>query len=209
MRSRPARRWQDKVPKAMTEAMPRTQSSHPDAPELCTDRLFMRGWRDSDLEPFAALNADPEVMEFMPRCLEPSVSNAIVGRIRDHFARYGFGLWAVEVRESGDFIGFVGISVPRFEAHFTPCVEVGWRLARAHWGRGYAAEAARAAVSFGFQRAGLDEIVSFTAVINTRSLAVMRRIGMSRNPAEDFDHPALPQDHRLRRHALYRIAGNH
>lgn len=185
--------------------MRRTPSDQPDTPEIRTQRVLMRGWRDEDLDPFAALNADPEVMEFMPRCLERAECDAIVGRIRDHFARRGFGWWAVETRDGGEFIGFVGISVPRFEAQFTPCVEVGWRLARAHWGRGYATEAARAAIAFGFEQAGLDEIVSFTAAINTRSQAVMRQLGMIRDPAEDFDHPALPKTHRLCRHVLYRI----
>ena len=173
--------------------------------ELRTDRLSLRQWRDADREPFAALNADPEVMEFMPRCLERSECEAIIGRIRDHFVRRGFGWWAVETLDGGDFVGFVGISVPRFEAHFTPCVEVGWRLARAHWGRGYATEAARAAIGFGFEQAGLDEVVSFTAVINQRSQSVMQRLGMARDPAEDFDHPTLPPDHRLCRHVLYRM----
>ena len=185
--------------------MSRTQQNRP-APELRTERLLLRGWRDDDLEPFAALNADPEVMEFMPRCLERAECEAIIGRIRDHFARHGFGWWAVEVPGKTPLIGFVGISVPRFEAHFMPCVEVGWRLARAHWGKGYAVEAARAAIAFGFEEAGLDEIVSFTAVINKRSEQVMQRLGMTRDPSEDFDHPTLPKDHRLCRHVLYRIS---
>ena len=167
---------------------------------------MLRGWRDEDLEPFAALNADPEVMEFMPRLLSRSECETILGRIRDHFDRHGFGWWAVEVPDTAPLIGFVGISVPRFEAHFTPCVEVGWRLARAHWGQGYATEAARTAIAFGFEQAGLDEIVSFTAIINQRSQSVMQRLGMTRDPSEDFDHPALPTDHRLCRHVLYRMS---
>ena len=166
---------------------------------------MLRGWRDDDLEPFAAFNADPAVMEFMPRLLSRSDCRTILGRMREHFDRHGFGWWAVEVPGTASLIGFVGISVPRFEAHFTPCVEVGWRLAHAHWGRGYATEAARAAIAFGFEQAGLDEIVSFTATINQRSQSVMRRLGMTRDPAEDFDHPTLPKDHRLCRHVLYRI----
>ena len=167
---------------------------------------MLRGWRDDDLEPFAALNADPDVMEFMPRLLSRSECETILGRMRDHFDRHGFGWWAVEVPGTAPLIGFVGISVPRFEAHFMPCVEVGWRLARAHWGLGYATEAARAAIAFGFEQAGLDEIVSFTAIINQRSQAVMQRLGMTRDPSEDFDHPTLPTDHRLCRHVLYRIS---
>lgn len=185
-------------------AMNRSSSIPPDAPELRTKRLILRGWRDSDLAPFAALNADQAVMEFMPRLLEPAECAAIVGRIRAHFAERGFGWWAVEAPGVAPFIGFVGISVPRFEAHFTPCVEIGWRLAHAHWGQGYATEAARAAMAFGFETAGVDEIVSFTAVINNRSQLVMQRLGMNRDPAEDFNHPSLPIDHRLCRHVLYR-----
>ena len=165
----------------------------------------MRGWRDDDLDPFAALNADPEVMEFMPRLLNRSECEAIIGRIQAHFDRNGFGWWAVEVPGKEPLVGFVGISVPSFEAQFTPCVEVGWRLARAHWGQGYATEAARAAITFGFERAGLDEIVSFTAAINQRSRSVMQRLGMTRDPAEDFDHPTLEKTDRLCRHVLYRV----
>lgn len=174
------------------------------APELRTERLLLRGWRDGDLEPFAALNADPAVMEFMPGLLERMACDAMAGRIRDHFAEHGFGLWAVEVPGAAPFIGFVGLSVPRFEADFMPCVEVGWRLAHAHWGQGYATEAARAAMAFGFEESRLDEIVSFTAVINRRSQAVMERLGMAHDPAEDFVHPTLPREHRLSRHVLYR-----
>ncbi len=150
------------------------------------------------------MNADPQVMEFFPRPLESAESDAAVGRIRDHFARHGFGLWAVEVPGVADFIGFVGLAIPRFEAHFTPCVEIGWRLAREHWGRGYATEAARAVLEFGFRDLDLDEIVSFTTAANVRSRAVMERIGMTRSPEDDFEHPALAEGHPLRRHVLYR-----
>ena len=125
-------------------------------------------------------------------------------RIREHFDRHGYGLWAVEVPGVADFIGFVGLAVPRFESHFTPCVEIGWRLAREHWGRGYATEAAHAALEFGFLDLALNEIVSFTATTNRRSRAVMERIGMTRSPDDDFDHPSLPEGHPLRRHVLYR-----
>ena len=152
------------------------------------------------------MNADPRVMEFLPKPLDCRESDALAARIRDHFARNGFGLWAVEVPGVADFIGFVGLSVPEFKANFTPCVEVGWRLAHEHWGKGYAAEAARAALNFGFnsKRPALDEIVSFTVPANRRSRSVMERIGMTRSPADDFDHPALPEGHPLRRHVLYR-----
>ncbi len=172
---------------------------------LRTARLLLRDWREADLDPFAAMNADPEVMEFFPRPLERAESEAAVARIREHLASQGFGLWAVEVPGVAGFIGFVGLAIPRFEAPFTPCVEIGWRLARAYWGRGYATEAALAALDHGFRERGLDEIVSFTAVENRRSRAVMERIGMTRSPDDDFDHPALPEGHPLRRHVLYRV----
>jgi RimJ/RimL family protein N-acetyltransferase len=151
------------------------------------------------------MNADPRVMEFFPKLLDRAESDALAARIRDAFARRGFGLWAVEVPGVADFIGFVGLTVPHFEAHFTPCVEIGWRLARDHWGHGYASEAARAALDFGFWHLGLHEIVSFTTEANQRSRAVMERIGMIRSPADDFDYPALPEGHPLRRHVLYRV----
>jgi RimJ/RimL family protein N-acetyltransferase len=175
------------------------------APTIHTLRLQLRAWRDEDLPAFAALNADPRVVEFFPKALDRAESDALAGRIRDNFARRGFGLWAVEVPEVAEFIGCVGLSVPRFEAHFTPCVEIGWRLAHEHWGFGYATEAARAALAFGFAHLGLDEIVSFTVPANRRSRAVMERIGMTRTPADDFDHPNLPEGHPLRRHVLYRM----
>lgn len=172
---------------------------------LRTERLVLRRWRDEDRDPFAALNADPVVMEHYPATLSRAESDAFVDRVEAHLDEAGWGLWAVEVAESGDFAGYVGLWPASFEAHFTPAVEVGWRLARAHWGRGYATEAARAAVADGFARVGLEEIVSFTAVVNERSQAVMRRLGMTRDPGEDFDHPGLPEGHRLRRHVLYRL----
>lgn len=170
-----------------------------------TERLWLRQWREADREPFAAMNADPVVMECFPNTLSAEESDAVVERIARHFDELGFGLWAVEVKDGASFIGFVGLSTPRFEAHFTPCVEIGWRLAAPYWGQGYATEGARAALDFGFRHAGLDEIVSLTAVQNQRSRRVMERIGMTRSPAEDFDHPVLPAGHRLARHVLYRI----
>ncbi len=179
------------------------------SPTIDTHRLLLRDWRAEDLPAFAAMNADARVMEFFPKPLDRDESDARAAGIRDHFARRGFGLWAVEVRGVAGFIGFVGLSVPQFEAHFTPCVEVGWRLAHEHWGFGYATEAARAALDFGFQRLALAEIVSYTVPANRRSRAVMERIGMTRTPADDFDHPALPEGHRLRRHVLYRAAPRH
>ena len=146
--------------------------------EIRTARLRMRCWRDEDFEPSAAMNADPRVMEFFPSLLDRAESDAAVARIREHFARHGFGLWVVEVPGVAEFIGFVGLSIPRLEAHFTPCVEAGWRLAVPHWGRGYATEAARAVLAFGFEDLALEEIVSYTTAANARSRAVMERIGM-------------------------------
>jgi ribosomal-protein-alanine N-acetyltransferase len=151
------------------------------------------------------MNADPRVMEHFVAPLTPAQSDAFVDRIEQGFRDHGFGLWAVEVRGETEFVGFVGLAVPRFEAAFTPCVEVGWRLAAEAWGHGYATEAARAALAFGFDRAGLDEVVSFTAVENHRSRRVMERLGMIRDAAEDFDHPAVPPGHPIRRHVLYRL----
>ncbi|MBO4273937.1 GNAT family N-acetyltransferase [Microbispora triticiradicis] len=167
-----------------------------------TDRLVLRRWREDDKEPFAALNADPVVMEHFPATLTREESDALVERAEAAIEERGFGWWAVEV--DGEFIGFTGLSVPAFTAHFTPCVEIGWRLARSAWGHGYATEAARASLEYGFGTLGLTEVVSFTAVPNLRSQAVMRRLGMTRDPGEDFDHPVLPEGHPLRRHVLYR-----
>ena len=176
-----------------------------DAPSLRTPRLLLRPWRDPDREPFAAMNADPEVMEHYPASLTPAESDALVERIRAGFQQHGYGLWAIEVVAGGEFIGYAGLAPASFESHFTPAVEIGWRLARPAWGHGYATEAARAALAFGFDQAGLREIVSFTSADNLRSQAVMRRIGMTHDPADDFDHPRLPNGHRLRRHLLYRL----
>jgi RimJ/RimL family protein N-acetyltransferase len=174
-------------------------------PTLTTARLRLRQWREEDLAPFAALNADPQVMEFFPRVLTRAESDAVAGRIRDHFARHGFGLWAVEAPGAADFVGFVGLAVPSFEAHFTPCVEIGWRLAREHWGHGYATEAATAALAFGFGDRALEEIVAFTVPANIPSRRVMGRLGMRRLPSDDFEHPAIADGHPLRSHVLYRL----
>ncbi len=174
-------------------------------PEIQTSRLVLRRWRAADREPFAALNADPAVMEHFPALLLRAESDALAGRIEAHFAERGFGLWAVEIPGVAPFAGFVGLSIPSFDAHFTPCVEVGWRLARTYWGKGYATEGARAALRFGFEQSRLGEIVSFTVPANLPSRRVMERVGMSHSPADDFDHPGLPEGHPLRRHVLYRL----
>lgn len=178
---------------------------------LASPRLRLRPWRPEDRAPFAALNADPRVMEWLPGVLDRAQSDQLADRIEAHFATHGYGFWAVELPGEAPFIGFVGLGVPRFTAAFMPAVEIGWRLAAAHWGRGYATEAARLALAHGFApRAsgglGLVAVVSYTAPRNERSRAVMERLGMRRDPAEDFDHPLLEEGHKLRRHVLYRLA---
>ena len=151
------------------------------------------------------MNADPEVMRHFPSPLGRRESDELADAIMIEFQRSGFGLWALELREDGRFMGFAGLSVPSFEASFTPAVEVGWRLARWAWGNGYATEAATAALDFAFARAGLEEVVSFTSVENARSQAVMKRLSMIHDPTDDFEHPKIPLGHRLRPHVLYRI----
>jgi RimJ/RimL family protein N-acetyltransferase len=175
------------------------------SPELRTARLVLRRWRPEDREPFASVNADPLVMLHFPATLTRKESDALAGRIEWHFGHYGFGLWAVEIPSVTPFAGFIGLSVPSFEAHFTPCVEVGWRLMKRHWGMGYATEGARAALQFGFERLGLEQIVSFTVPANVPSRRVMERIGMSYSEVDDFDHPLLMEGHPRRRHVLYRM----
>ena len=175
---------------------------------ISTNRLILRRWREEDREPFAQMNCDPAVMEFFSALLTRAESDALVDRAEAHFAANGFGPWATELRETGEFIGFIGLSIPRFVAHFTPCVEIGWRLAAAYWGRGLATEGARAVGEIAFGDLGLKELVSFTSVANMRSRRVMKKIGMTHDPADDFDHPSLAEGHMLKRHALYRKTGN-
>jgi RimJ/RimL family protein N-acetyltransferase len=173
--------------------------------ELRTERLLLRRWRPTDREPFAALNADPEVMRWFHSPLSRAESDALARRIEAGFDERRWGLWALEEHASGRFLGFTGLNPVGFEASFTPAVEVGWRLACDAWGCGYATEAARAALDCAFDWLGLDEVVSFTAAGNARSVAVMERLGMSHDPADDFDHPLLPAGDPLRRHLLYRV----
>lgn len=170
-----------------------------------TERLLLRRWKEEDREPFYRLNSDPRVMEFMPACLTRAESDMLFERIDKHFHKHDFGLCAAELREDGTFIGYVGLAVPSFEASFTPCVEIGWRLAAAHWERGLATEGARAVVKHACGELGLDELVSFTVPENVRSRRVMEKIGMTHDELEDFDHPNLPEGHPLRRHVLYRL----
>ena len=176
----------------------------PEPLELETPRLRLRTWHDGDREPFAAMNADPAVMEFFPALQSRAMSDASIDAWQEQLETRGWSNWAAELAESGEFIGFVGLSVPRRMLPCSPCVEIGWRLARPFWGRGLASEAATAALRAGFERIGLTEIVSFTALANLRSRAVMERIGM-RNAHRDFEHPGVPEGHALRLHCLYRV----
>jgi len=173
--------------------------------ELRTDRLILRRWRADDRLPFARLNADPEVMRYMLRPLTGEESDAFIDRAESQFDAHGYGLWAVEIPGLAPLAGYVGLSIPNFDAHFTPAVEIGWRLDRPFWGHGYATEAGRATIADGFGRVGLREIVSFTVPVNLRSIAVMERLGMTRDPEDDFEHPNVPRGHPYRRHVLYRL----
>ena len=175
---------------------------------LETERLRLRTWLPNDREPFARLNADPRVMEYLPKRLSREESDAMADRIEEHFRVKGFGLYAAELRSDGRFIGYVGLHTPTFEADFTPCVEIGWRLASDVWGQGLATEGAQAVGRYAFQELRLDEIVSFTVPANQRSIRVMQKIGMTRNASDDFEHPSLPVGHPLRRHVLYRLANS-
>jgi len=165
--------------------------------------LRLRRWRPEDLEPFAALNADPEVMEHFPSTLSRQETAEAIGRVEKHFDDRGYGFWAVEVPGQAPFIGFIGLAVVSFESSFTPCVEIGWRLARPWWGQGLATEGARAALAYGFERLSLPEIVSFTVPGNVRSRRVMEKLGM--RYSQDFEHPRIEPCHPLRRHVLYRL----
>ncbi len=176
-------------------------------PAIVTARLVLRSFVPEDLAPFAALNADPRVMEHFPSTLTRTQSDALAGRIVQKWSDHGHGLWAVARLDDDAFIGFVGLAVPNFDACFLPRIEVGWRLAAAHWGQGFAPEAATAALHWGFthlQPPG-DEFVSFTSAGNTKSRRVMEKLGMTHDPADDFDHPAHP-GWDGRRHVLYRLA---
>jgi len=174
--------------------------------EVSTERLRLRQWCDADRAPFAALNADLLVMQYFASVINREASDRSIDTWQAEFAERGWSNWAVELDQTGEFIGFVGLSVPRrAELPFMPCVEIGWRLARPFWGRGYATEAAKAALAVGFERLRLSEIVSFTSLVNRPSRAVMERVGML-DSGEDFDHPALAAGSELRRHCLYRIS---
>src|SRR4029077_15084205 len=172
---------------------------------LKTRRLILRAWIAADREPLPRMNADPGVMEYLGEQLSREQSDEVVDRIEAHFRTHGFGLCAAELAEGGDFIGFIGLSVPTFEAAFTPCVEIGWRLAAEYWGAGLATEGAREIVRYAFEELGLPELVSLTAIGNERSRRVMAKLGMTHDAAENFDHPRIPAGDPLRWHVLYRL----
>ncbi|AIY43161.1 acetyltransferase [Collimonas arenae] len=173
--------------------------------ELESPRLLLRQWRDDDLAELAAMCADPQVMRYFPAVLSYQESAALLGRMHDHFARHGFGFWALQRKDNDEFIGLTGLLQVGFDAPFTPAVEIGWRLARQHWGQGFAREAASTALAAGFQQLGLEQIVSFTADTNLPSQKVMQAIGMQRDSIDDFQHPKLADGHPLKPHMLYRI----
>lgn len=170
-----------------------------------TKRLILRQWGDEDLEPFAKLNADPRVMEFFPSVKTFEESSKEYEAILEHFKKHSYGWWAVSEINQSNFIGFIGLRYIDFPAAFTPAIEIAWRLAYEYWGKGYATEGAKAALAYGFETLQLPEIVSFTAVQNTRSIRIMEKIGMHHDPKDDFDHPKLPKEHKLNRHVLYRL----
>ncbi len=171
-----------------------------------TPRLLLRRWRTADREPFSRMNVDPRVMRHFPSTLSRAESDALVDRIEAAFERQGYGLFAAELRGDGRFCGYIGLAEPAFEAHFTPCVEIGWRLDAEFWNRGLATEGAREVLRHAFETWGLEEVVSFTVPENLASRRVMEKIGMTHDAADDFDHPRFPEGHALRRHVLYRAS---
>lgn len=175
-------------------------------PIIKTDRLILRQWQEWDLEPFAKLNADPRVREHFPSVLTRQESDKSVEILSAHIDKCGWGFWAVSLIDTDEFVGFIGLEDVNFTTHFTPAVEIGWRLAFEHWNKGYATEGALASLRYGFETLKLKEIVSFTVVNNSRSRSVMEKIGMHRDPKDDFAHPKLPEGHPLSTHVLYRIS---
>ncbi len=170
-----------------------------------TKRLILREWQDSDLVPFIAMGQDPLVMEYFPDLLTPEESSAMIDRIKVIFKENGFCFYACELKATREFIGFIGLSVPRFKAHFTPCVEIGWRVSSPHWGKGYATEGALKCLEIGFNEFNLDEIVSIAVKNNYKSHNVMNKIGMQRDLSGDFLHPNFAPEHSLAPHVLYRM----
>jgi len=176
-----------------------------EVPTIETPRLILRDWRDADVDEWVRMNADPRVTEFFPHVYTRARSESSAATIREQLARNGYGWWVVEIRGSAPFAGVIALQAVPFQAPFTPANEIGWRFAFEHWGKGYATEGARAALGFAFEKLDWHEVLAFTAASNIRSQRVMRRLGMTRDPRDDFDHPKIEADHRLRRHVLYRI----
>ncbi len=176
---------------------------------LETERLILRPWRESDLLPFAKITSDPEVMRFFPKLLSVEETHEMIGRLQGQMRDNGFTFFATELKSNSELIGFIGLIRTSFKAHFTPAVEIGWRLAKAHWNKGLATEGARRALEHGFVDHGLSEIVSLTATQNAPSRKVMEKIGMTRDLKDDFDHPRVPEGHELKRHVLYRLKREH
>lgn len=175
-------------------------------PILRTERLILRPWRITDLEPFAEINADPKVMEFYPKTLSREESDALAEKIQRDFAERGYGFWAVEAKGIADFIGYIGLNYWNLEMEFAPCVDIGWRIGSPYWGKGYATEGAREVLRYGFEILQLTEIVSMATIHNTRSHRVMMKLGMKSDPAENFEHPKVPRGHPLSLRVLYRLS---
>lgn len=173
---------------------------------LNTPRLLLRPWKEADLALFAEMNRDPRVREFFPSLLKQEESDRMAHAYMSHIEIYGWGLWAVELKANGHFIGFIGLQHVDFVAPFTPAVEIGWRLAHPYWGNGYATEGALEALNCAFLQIKLPQVVSFAVYNNQRSQQVMKKIGMHHRPEEDFEHPLLPQGHPMRKHVLYRVS---
>lgn len=171
-----------------------------------TKRLILKTWKEQDLDSMSAINQDPLVCEFLPKIGDRAATKALIQRFINNYKKYGFTAYAVELKSNGEFIGFVGLLVTSFEAHFTPAVEIAWRLDSKCWGKGYATEAAKAIIDFAFTTLKLEEVVSFTVENNIRSRRVMEKIGMHHNPHDDFNHPKLSKNSPLCRHVLYRLS---
>lgn len=172
--------------------------------ELRTDRLILRQWKKEDFPAFARMNADPVVMEYYPDTLSEDESNSMAHKLESLISERSWGFWAVETIKENRFIGFVGLHKPTYELPVSPCVEIGWRLAKEYWGSGYATEAAEASLRFAFVNLGLNEVYSFTSVSNKKSRSVMERLNMQ-NTGKNFEHPIIPENHSLREHVLYKI----
>ena len=173
---------------------------------ISTERLCLRKWLESDSKPFIKMNSDPDVMEYFPQLSTEAETVAMMKRISIAFEKNGFGLWAVENKITNEFLGFTGFMIPQFDSFFTPCIEIGWRFKKESWGQGFATEAAKACLNYGFDNLGFSKIVSFTSSINLKSEKVMQRIGMSY--VADFDHPKIEKESRLCRHFLYEVSSN-